>query len=161
MAACGADPNFAASFFKFSVEEQSLLGIFNHPSQAFLEVDASHCTTRKHCPPVGLDRGEPQVLALQSIVDCSGVLRSLPLQLPRKSCILRHQSCSTGPKGLLPLSAGRISGIFHSRLSQWLDPYFFKQQSSQFVLAVPYPKPICGIDHPDQGICFLEVVTPI
>ena len=38
---------------------------------------------------------------------------------------------------------------------------FFQKESCEFIPTVPNSQPVCGIHHPDQGVRFLEIVSPI
>jgi hypothetical protein len=35
------------------------------------------------------------------------------------------------------------------------------EQTMQLLSAVVDAQPVCGVDNPDEGVCFLKIITPV
>jgi len=50
--------------------------------------------------------------------------------------------------------------VRNTQLQLWTT-YLFKKQSRKLFATVSNSQPVCGVHHPYQGICLLEVVPPV
>jgi hypothetical protein len=151
-----------------SVQEKPCLCILHHPLQPLLQIHPSHRTAGYDGPFMCFDR-----VQLEPLKRGVNIGLTTPADIPNPHFGLlmmltsRMSSSVMAPvTSVLFLKTRRLAPIrrYTGQLLVTFEvqkKYFFEKEAGEFLSTVVDALAVCGVDNPDECICFLKVILPI